>query len=87
MSVANYTEEFSNTDSNSEKLMYLIYQNVMLKITRLQDMFRLGINTLKIANFEEYINSENFTKLGAVVAEYFTKYKVIFNEKWDSKFG
>ena len=47
----------------------------------------VGINTLKIANFEEYINSESYTKLGAVVAEYFTKYKVIFNEKWDSKFG
>ena len=84
MSVANYTEEFSTPDSISQKLMCLIHYNVMLKITRLQDMFSFCKNTLKLANFDEYSNSESFTKLGGVVNDYFTKYKVIFNDKWNS---
>ena len=67
--------------------MCLIYYNVMLKITRLQDMFSFCKNTLKLANFDEYSNSESFTKLGGVVNDYFTKYKVIFNDKWNSQFG
>lgn len=67
-----------------EKLVFLILKNVMVKITRLNELVKCENNILNLTDWNEYSKSDSFYRFQQVIGEYHLKYASYFKDKWEN---
>ncbi|KAL4459937.1 hypothetical protein ABPG74_003463 [Tetrahymena malaccensis] len=77
------TNDFGN-DGLKEKTKFLILKNIMIKISKLQQMSEQQINQFNMSDFLSYVQEESFARFQVVIKEYQTKYGNSFNIFWDN---
>ncbi|KAL4500614.1 hypothetical protein ABPG72_003038 [Tetrahymena utriculariae] len=67
-----------------EKLVFLILKNIMVKITKLNNMNESNQNSLNLSDWSNYTKTESFKRFQIVISEYYTKYQAHFKQRWES---
>ncbi|KAL4506540.1 hypothetical protein ABPG72_000111 [Tetrahymena utriculariae] len=77
------TDDFM-TDGLKEKTKFFILKNIMIKISKLQQMSEQSINQFNMSDFLSYIQEESFSRFQVVIKEYQAKYGNSFNLFWEN---
>ncbi|KAL4468753.1 hypothetical protein ABPG74_005256 [Tetrahymena malaccensis] len=67
-----------------EKLVFLILKNIMVKITKLNNMNESNQNSLNLSDWSNYTKAESFKRFQIVINEYYTKYQTHFKQRWEN---